>query len=133
MASRGVLMLKKLILASVIFTNSLLALGPTIECRFAALTEDGNVGLSQLVAYTLDPLSGVVGEFDPYEFEISVFNNFLTIGVYLDGEPLSGSQIPVINVVNLPVGATVFGVNTIFHDVSAEFVSLQYDCRKVLW
>lgn len=126
-------MIKKLALASLLITQSLWAIGPTVECRFSALDEHGDVGLDEVVAYTLNPTVGIAGDFDPYGFEISVFENALTVGIYLDGEPLSGSQIPLVNVVNLPLGATVFGANTTFHEPVADFVALRYECRKVLW
>ena len=107
--------------------------GPTIECRFGALTANGHVGLDEVVDYTIDYNSAVSGFFEPYEFEISVYGNDLSVGVYLEGEPISGLQIPVANILELPLGASVFGLATVFHELSDGFVSLQYECLKVLW
>lgn len=126
-------MIKKLLLASLIVTQTVWALGPTVECRFAALTQDGEVDIDEVVSYTLTPALGISGGFEPYGFELSVFENTFTVGIYLDDEPLSGTQIPVMNVVNLPLGASVFGIQTVFHELVDGLVSLRYECRKVLW
>jgi hypothetical protein len=126
-------MLKKLLIASLIIAKTVSAIGPTIECRFAALSGNGTVELDEVVPYTLDPTVGLAGDFPPYGFDVSVHQNALTVAVYVNGEPLTGTEIPVINVVNLPLGATVFGVNTVYHPLVDGLESLRYECRKVLW
>lgn len=117
-----------------LFLNgSLFAMGPTIECRFSALSEEGIVGLDEIVAYTLNPVLGLAGDFEPYTFDISVFENILHVGIYVDGEPINGVQVPIINIINMPLGASIFGINTIFHAPVHDFISLRYECRKVLF
>lgn len=131
--TRGGFMSKKLFLLALLLTKTALAVGPTVECRFAALTEDEHVALDEIVAYTLNPASGISGDFDPYGFELSVVGNQLAVAIYVNDEPVSGIQIPIRNVINLPLGASVFGVNTVYHEPVQGFVSVQYECLKVLW
>lgn len=125
--------MKKLILAMLFSSNMLLAVGPTVECRFGGLTDDLEVALDEIVGFTLLPNSGISGDFEPYGFEVAVHDNFFSVAVYLNEKPVSGVQIPVRNVTNLPLGATVFGINTVFHEPVEEFVSLRYECIKTLW
>ncbi len=129
-------MKKTLFLLSLLSINSLHAdlfvPGPAIECRFGALLENGRVGLDEVAGYPLIPGTGITGNFDPYEFEIAMYADFLSIEVYLDGDAINGIQLPLTNIVVLPVGASIFGLSTVFHDEVEEFVALQYECVKVL-
>jgi hypothetical protein len=127
----GTKMNKKLVLMIFLFTKSLLAMGPMIECRFGAVLEGGQIGLDESVLYSLDHRSGVTGDFLPYGIEISVEGPDLTVGVYLTGQPISGIQIPVINVEDLPIGASLFGLNTIYHPPALGFFTMRYECLKV--
>lgn len=124
-------MKKKLFLMTLICTKALLALGPAIECRFTALTKDGHINLDESIVYGLDPLAGITGSFDPYDIEISAFGNVLTVGIYVDGDPISGVQIPVENVFNLPPGGSVFGRSTAYHRPVHGFFSIAYECQKI--
>jgi hypothetical protein len=127
-------MFKKLFFLAFFLTGSLrAAVGPTIECRFGALDEDGVVSMDEFVAYTLDPGLGLNGSFEPYEIDISVNGPELNISVYLEDDPISGIQLPVRNVVSLPVGASLFGVNTVFHNAVSGLVSFRYECKKAMW
>lgn len=105
--------------------------GPTVECRFGALLDNGRVGLDEIADYTLLPGTGITGKFFPYEFEISIHRDLLSVEVYLDGEPLSAVNIPVLNVANLPIGVSIFGIASVFHPEVDDFVALQYECIKV--
>lgn len=125
--------MKKLFLAVFFSSNVLLAVGPTVECRFGALDESLQVRLDELIAYTLIPGSGVSGDFAPYGFEVAVHENIFSVAIYLDEKPISGVQIPVRNVINLPLGTTVFGINRVYHEPLESFVSVQYECIKTLW
>src|SRR5262249_3449615 len=130
---KKVLLLFALFAIKPLLAHELAPIGPTIECRFAALTEEGHVALDEVVGYTLIPGTGVSGIFEPYSFDISVLHHLLTVGVYVGGDPVSGIQIPVINIINLPLGASVFGLNTVYHEAADGFVSVQYECKKVQW
>jgi hypothetical protein len=136
-------MTKKLIAIIWLYTTATFAFGPTVECRFAALKGSGRVALDEIIAFTIDPEMGISGQFDPYGIEISVFLNDLTIGIHLaqDSEdddhvksekPINGIQVPVRNIVNLPLGGSVFGINTVYHSSMDGFVSMRYECKKVL-
>lgn len=118
---------------TMLFSMSLFAHGPTVECRFAAIEADGDVELDETVAYTLDYNLGIDGDFDPYSFEIQLWGDAFDIEVSLYDEPLSNIQVPLENIVSLPVGASIFGINTIHHEDTDGFVSLRYECIKVLW
>lgn len=124
---------KKIFLLAFFITSSLFAVGPTIECRFGALDEEGEVSIDEFVAYAIDPDAGLNGSFDPYEIDISVWGSELKISIYLDDEPLSAIELPVRNVINMPIGASLFGVNTMFHEAVEGLVSFRYECRKITW
>lgn len=142
--NHGGSMTKKLVWMVLFYTTTTFAFGPTVECRFAALKGSGRVALDEIIAFTIDPETGISGQFEPYGIEIAVFLNDLTVGIYLaDDEaededriknesPINGIQVPVRNIANLPLGGTVFGINTLYHPVVDGFVSMRYECRKVL-
>jgi|GEM_PF-6570895 len=129
-------MKKTLLLSAFLLSNVLCAQEfvppPTVECRFGALLESGRVGLDEVAGYSLFPGSGIVGRFHPYEFEITMVLGLLSVEVFLDGDIVSSVHIPVANVISLPLGATVFGLNRVYHEEIDEFVALQYECIRVL-
>ena len=105
--------------------------GPVIECRFMALEVDGGIGLDESALYVLDPANVVTGSFDPYGIEIAIYGGILTVGIYLDGDPLGASQIALGNVLSVPLGVPVLGLNTIYHEPEEGFVGIQYACRLI--
>lgn len=125
-------MIKKIIVLTCLFTTSVFAVGPSVECRFAAMEKDGVVTLDEVVPYTLLPGTGVTGEFDPYAFELAVYGEILTVDIYLNDDVISTTEIPVWNIASLPLGASVFGINTVFHKPTRGFVSVKYECKKLL-
>ncbi len=125
-------MIKKILIASFLLANTVLADMPIVECRFAAMDINDEVCLDEVVSYSLEPFTGVSGDFEPYDFEISMRVDTFSVTVSLAGERLSGTQrIPLQTVAVLPVGATIFGVNTVYHEPVEEFVALRYECIKV--
>lgn len=123
-------MLKKIIVLSLFLTNTVWAFGPEIECRFAARTEDGDVEFDEVVAFPLIPNSGVSGDFEPYEFEISTTFSKLIVEIQLEGERLERQKIPLGYVLSLPIGVSVFGVETVHHDEVEGLVAVRYECIR---
>ncbi len=123
-------MFKKLILASLLLANAALAWGPTVECRFAGRLEDGDIAFDEVVPVPLIPDSGLVGDFEPYEFEIEVTFDSLIVSIYLDGEFLDEQEIPAGYILSLPIGASLFGTETIHHDSVDDFVAVRYECFR---
>src|SRR5688500_5744657 len=123
----------KLLVFALCLTNTALAIGPTIECRFAAITDEGRVELDEIAEYILDPKLGLDGDFDPYAFDISADAGFLYIAIYLDKELINGIKIPIRNIIDFPLGTSIFGSNTIVHEEVDGFVSLQYECIRGPW
>src|SRR5262245_23308417 len=124
-------MYKNLLLVAIFVSNSLLAIGPSIECRFGALDDDGEVAFDEAITYTLNPITGVKGFFDPYSIDISVIADALLISIDLKRDTISELFVPLINIINFPVGASLFGLNTVFHDEEDDLVSIHYECIKI--
>jgi hypothetical protein len=123
---------RKLLLLMLVFTKSLLAVGPTIDCRFAALNKEASFDFDEAVTYKLNPVMGINGNFDPYEIDISVYETDLAINIYLDGEPLSEVLVPITNIASLPIGASIFGINTVFHESESGYISIRYECKRAI-
>lgn len=104
---------------------------PTIECRFSAIDEHGAISLDEYVLYTLDEATGIAGFFDPYGIEISTYGPELNVSIYLVEEPISGTRVLVRNILDMPLGTSIFGINTFFHESILGFISMQYECVKV--
>lgn len=124
-------MVKSLIIVLYFIAPTLFANNwPTVECRFTSYGEEGDAQLRAIVSYSLSPDASITGGFLPYGFDLSVVDNFFVVGIYLGEEPLSSTKIPLANIVNLPLGATIFGVNTVYHSTTDGSVALYYECRK---
>ncbi|HXW53662.1 MAG TPA: hypothetical protein VEL47_06120 [Myxococcota bacterium] len=129
--------MKKVVLLGAFFFGNLLAAavvvpGPTVECRFGGVLENNRAGLDEAVTYVLVPGTGVSGDFDPYEFVLTMYADYFSVEVYLDGDALSSMDLPIANVLALPIGATIFGLSTVYHEEVDEFVALQYECLRAL-
>lgn len=122
--------MKKLALMLLLFTNTVWAFGPEIECRFAARTDDDDIAFDEIVPFPLIPNAGITGDFDPYEFEISTTFTKLIVEIKLDGERLERKKIPIGLVLSLPVGVSIFGVETVRHDPVEGFVAVRYECIR---
>lgn len=130
---KKILLISLLGLATSLFAQSEeVSIAPTVECRFAALEENGDLALDEIVPYSVEHDFSLEGDFDPYHFEISTYGNYFNVSIYLHEEALSGVQLPIQNIIDLPVGASIFGINTVFHEVLEDFFSVRYECLKVL-
>lgn len=124
-------MFKTTLMMGFFFASAIFAQAPVVECRIAAMEDDGDLGLNEVVSYPIIPGANINGSFDPYEIDISVYGGELEISVYLDGEPLIGLEFPIANIVALPVGASLFGISTVNHETVDGFVALRYACVRV--
>lgn len=124
-------MFKTTLMLGVFFASAVMAQAPVVECRIAAMEEDGDLGLNEVVSYPIVAGANINGSFDPYEVDISIDGFELEISVYLDGEPLTGLEFPIANILALPVGASLFGVNTVNHETVDGFVAVRFACLRV--
>lgn len=106
--------------------------GPTVECRFAAFERNGTVAIDEAVVYTTTPGGFVEGDFEPYEIRISSGATAFEVSVRLDGKLISRLNFPLVQIGDMPIGATVFGISFSTHKVTDGLDSIQYECRKVL-
>lgn len=122
-------------LVILVFTTAtyLLALpGPLVECRFASLDEDDNLYLDELVTCPIVPGTIIDGDFDPYDIDLSVNHGRFIIDVYMDHELINDIIVPIDNILNMPIGVSLFGVNTLYYPTDSGSISFRYECRKVL-
>ncbi len=120
------------ILASLLVANATLALGPTVDCRFAAFERGGDVALDEAVVFTTAPGAFVEGDFDPYEIRISSGATAFEISIRLDGKLISRLHFPLVQLADLPVGSSVFGISSSAHRVVDGLESIQYECIKTI-
>lgn len=106
--------------------------GPAVECRFAAFDCDGKIGLDEWVPFPIvGPGAFVKGSFEPYKIRISTDLSAFEINIRLEGELISRMNFPLVQIADLPVGATIFGISSVVHEEVEGFESIQYECRKV--
>lgn len=117
---------------ALLLTNAALAeVGPTVECRFAA-RDDRGVGIDESVVFEVNPGAFVEGDFFPYEFKLTGRATAFEVNVRLDGRLISRLNFPIIQLLDLPVGASLFGISTAFHRIVDGYDSIQYECKKIL-
>jgi hypothetical protein len=104
---------------------------PRVDCRFAAIDEDGNSYLDEIVSCPIMPGVGITGNFDPLEIDLTVDPNRFLIGVYWEGEPVSGMIIPIDNILNAPSNVSLFGINTLYYPTESGVISFRYECLRV--